>query len=76
MFVPPPITRTKKCARCELRYPVNEVQCSHCKNLTDQQVVELKLRLEKQHQGNANLGKLFIYLAILTLIGMVIILNT
>ena len=76
MFIPPPIRLVKKCERCGLQYPRKEVQCTHCNGLTDREVEELKLKYEEEHKGNANLGKLFLYMAILIAIGMVILINT
>lgn len=73
MFIPPVIRRVKKCQRCELLYPRMKAQCTHCIDLTDQQVEELKKRYEEEHKGNANLGRFFIYIAILIALSLVII---
>ena len=73
MFIPIRIVITKKCPRCQLRYPRREMQCTHCSNFTDHEVEELKLRYKEEHKGNANLGKLFIFFAVLITIGMAIL---
>lgn len=70
LFIPPRIVLTKKCPRCLLRYPRREQQCTHCTNLNDSEVDALKLRVKEEHKGNASLGRLFIYFAILLTIGM------
>ena len=64
VFIPPPIKNTQKCDRCGLQYPIEEKACSHCKDLTDQQVNILILKSQEEQKGNSNLGKLFIYAAI------------
>lgn len=48
-------------------------QCSHCKDLTDREVENLMAQYEEEQKGNANLGRLFIYIAILILLGLAII---
>ena len=73
MFIPPRIVITKKCPRCLLRYPRREAQCTHCHDLTDYEVEQLKIRYKEEHKGNANLGRLFIFFAILISIGMAIL---
>ena len=75
MFIPPRIVITKKCRRCGLRYRWREKQCTHCSNLTDNEVNELKLRYKEEHKGNANLGRLFIYFAILIAVAMAVFLK-
>lgn len=72
MFIPPRIVITKKCKRCQLRYPRKYSQCSHCSHLNDNEVKELKLKYKNEHKGNANLGRLFIYFAMLITIGLII----
>lgn len=75
-FIPPPINNTKKCNRCSLQYPIEEEVCTHCKDLTDQQVKELLSKLQEEHKGNSNLGKFFIYVTVLLVIVMLIASNT
>jgi len=76
IFIPPPVNNTKKCNKCGLQYPTKEDACTHCKDLTDQEIKELKSKLQEEHKGNSNLGKLFIYVAILLVIAMLIASNT
>ena len=45
-------------------------QCTHCRTLSDSDVEKLKLRYKEEHKGNAYLGRLFIYAAILIMIGI------
>lgn len=73
MQVPIKIQFTKKCKRCGLRYPKKEAACSHCDGLSDQEVQNLKSRYHNERAGNANLGRLFLYIAALLLVGMLIV---
>ena len=72
MQVPIRIRLTKKCKRCGLRYPQKESICIHCTGLSEQEVHELKEKYKNEQQGNANLGRLFLYIAMLILVGMLI----
>ena len=72
MQVPIRISLTRKCKRCGLRYPQKESVCMHCTGLSDQEVEELKTRYKNEQKGNANLGRLLLYIAALILIGMII----
>ena len=73
MQIPIKIKITTKCKRCGLLYPEKESVCSHCAHLTDGQVQDLKDRYEGEKAGNANLGRLFLYIAVLFLIGTLIV---
>ncbi len=42
------MTFSKKCERCGLRYPEDEETCSHCRNMSDGEVVKLKDEHQKQ----------------------------
>jgi len=55
-----------------MRYPEKEPVCPHCDGLTDQQLRRIRLRHNNQLAGNANLGRLFLYIAGLFVVGMVI----
>jgi len=46
------------------------MECVHCKNLTDIEVEELLLQKKREHKTSASIGKLFLYIAILILIGI------
>ena len=74
MQVPIRIKFTSKCQRCGLRYPKNDTACPHCSGLTDQQVLDVKVRHEREHARNANLGRLFLYIVGLLIVGMLIFL--
>lgn len=74
MHVPlifPPFRRRTKCPRCGLLFYKKETQCPHCSQLSDQEVVQLQAKMLEQQKGNENLGKLFLYLALL--IGLLIL---
>ncbi|WP_111642292.1 hypothetical protein [Marinimicrobium alkaliphilum] len=73
-FLPPPILPRKlnKCERCGQQYSKKETLCPHCGHLTDQQVALLKQDLKERHEGNANLGKLFLALAAIIALGLLI----
>lgn len=45
--------------------------CTHCTTLSDHDVE--KLRYKEEHKGDVNLGRIFIYIAILLVIGIAII---
>ena len=53
--------------------PKNETACIHCSSISDHEVEELKERPNKEREGNSNLGKLFFYLAIIYLLGILAI---
>lgn len=72
MQVPIEIKLTKKCGRCGLRYPNEEINCTHCTGLSDQEVEVLRKRCNDEHPANVNLGRLFLYIAVLILVGMLI----
>ena len=63
------------CPRCSLKYAKGLEQCPHCSELDSSGLAELKLQIEQAHRSNSRLGKLFIYLALLIVIGLVL-LNT
>lgn len=65
----------RRCPRCSLKYDKTLAQCPHCHDLDSQGLAELKWRLEQNQRANLRLGKLFIYLALLLVIGLVL-LNT
>ena len=73
LFVPPRIVTTRKCQRCRLHYPSKEKHCPHCSDLSDYEVERLKLRYKEESKGNALIGKIFIFVAILIVIGIVIL---
>jgi hypothetical protein len=64
---------TKKCDKCELRYPKNEIDCTHCSDLSNQEVEELKAKYEDEHYGNTRLGRIFMVISILLLVGMLMV---
>ena len=70
LLLPPSIRSTIKCERCGQLYPKKQAECSHCSNLSDREVEELKETADEEREGNANLGRLFFYLAIIILLGI------
>jgi len=72
MFLPPRIHFVKKCDRCGLSYPRKKMLCTHCNDLTDGEVEQLKQKYVNERGGNANIGKFFIFIAILLVIGIVV----
>ena len=72
MFIPPRIVITKKCPRCKLRFHWKEKKCTHCSGLTNHEVNKLKERYNEEHKGNAQLGRWFIFAAIVLTIGIVV----
>lgn len=72
MQVPIKIKFTKKCLRCGLRYPRKETACTHCTNLSDREVQALQEEYESYHEGHQNLGRLFLYIAIVLIALMLV----
>ena len=70
MFAPPPIRFSKKCKRCGLRYPRKDKQCLHCADLTDTEIKEMLLQKKQEHKTSANIGRLFLFITILIVIGI------
>lgn len=64
-LLPLRVRKSQVCDRCGLWYPKEASHCPHCHGLEDAQVQELRDRQAGEHQGNANLGNLFLWLAIL-----------
>jgi hypothetical protein len=71
--VPIKIRFTRRCQRCGLRYPKADAACPHCTGLTEREVQELKDRHEDERAGNANLGRLLLYIAGLLLVAMLFV---
>ena len=72
MLAPILINFSNKCKRCGLRYPVKSEECVHCGKLSDTEMEEMLLTKKSAHQNTANIGKLFIYIMVLIVIGIVI----
>ena len=72
MQAPIKIRFTKKCARCGLRYPRKVVACTHCTNLSNKEVEKLQERYDSYHEGNANFGRLLLYIAALLILIMIV----
>lgn len=73
MFIPPPVHETKKCTRCGLLYPKDENECSHCSELTDKEVINLKEDFVEEQKGNSELGKLFLFISSIVALIMIIL---
>lgn len=61
------------CPRCSLKYDKTLDQCPHCSKLDSNGLAELKLQIEQNQRANTRLGKLFISLALLIVIGLVLL---
>jgi hypothetical protein len=73
MYVPPPIRFSDKCKRCGLRYPRKADRCVHCDGLTDEEMEAMLARKKQAHGNTANIGRLFLYIGALLLIGLFIL---
>ena len=73
MFIPQRVKITKKCKRCKLRYWWKEKQCTHCSELTDYEVEKLKIKYREEQKGNAHLGRWFIFIAIILILGIALL---
>ncbi len=71
--MPSRIVITKKCPRCKLRYRWKAKQCTHCNKLTEHEVEKLKEKYKEEHKGNAQLGRWFLFVAIILAIGIALL---
>lgn len=67
------LKRRTTCPRCSLKYAATLARCPHCSELDSAGLVELKLWIEQNQQANARLGKTFVYLALLLVIGLILL---
>lgn len=74
MRLPVKITRTRKCPRCRLRYPLEQPGCPHCTGLSDAEVQRLRDHHKRQHAANAELGRVLLGAAALLIAGMAVLL--
>ena len=72
MYVPPPLRFSKKCKRCGLRYPGVADKCVHCTDLSDVEMDDMLLHRRQAHKNTADIGKLFLYISILIVVGFII----
>ena len=63
----------RSCPRCSLKYDKTLAQCPYCSELDSNGLAELKLQLEQNQRANSRLGKLFVYLALLIVIGLILL---
>jgi ribosomal protein L40E len=63
-LLPLRVRKSQVCDRCGLWYPKEASQCPHCHGLDDAGVEQLRERSTEEHAGNANLGNLFLWIAI------------
>jgi len=66
---------TKPCERCGLRYAEDLDVCSHCGTLNDQELCELKERLEIEGEGSSKLGFYLIMLSVISALLFLLTLN-
>ncbi len=64
---------TVKCDRCELRYPKREGNCPHCSELSENEVYELKARIEQEASGTRNLGLTMLLIAGIALVVLFVV---
>lgn len=55
---------TKLCNRCGLRYLEDELECTHCKDMSDSELTVFKEQVEASHESNAKLGSIFFVIAL------------
>lgn len=73
MHVPIRIRFSNKCKRCGLRYPRKSGKCVHCDGLSDAEMETMLTHKKEAHKNTANIGRLFLYISALLLIGFVIL---
>lgn len=61
------------CPRCSLKYDRTLPACPHCGDLDSAGLADLKLRIELDQRANTRLGRLFVYLAIVIVIGLILL---
>ncbi len=65
MYVPPFLAKkTKRCERCDLRYPASEARCTHCGELSDDELAQLRMREDSQRAAYGRLGVIMLVLAL------------
>ena len=52
---------TKLCNRCGLRYSESELECTHCKDISESELSAFRERIETAHESNAKLGSIFFF---------------
>lgn len=58
-----------QCPRCSLYYNTKKTQnCSHCSDLKDIELAQLKIRQENEREGNRRLGQRFLVVAVALLL--------
>ena len=62
-FLPPRIRLSKVCERCGLWYPKKKSECTHCKDLGETEVLQLKEKYNRHYEGNSRLGAQFLIIA-------------
>lgn len=72
MRFPIRVQLTRRCQRCGLRYPREQMNCPHCRGLTDEQVLKIRARHRRELMGNDQLGRLLFYIAGLLVVLLVI----
>jgi len=55
---------TKSCNRCGLRYPEDEPECTHCKDMNDFELASFKESLDAAQESHAKLGSIFFVIAL------------
>jgi len=63
----------QRCARCSLKYDRSLTKCPHCGDLDSNGLAKLKVQIEQNHRANTKLGRVFVLLAVLIMIGLVLL---
>ena len=66
MYVPPILAKkTKRCERCDLNFPASEAACTHCGELSDEELVQLRTRDSARRESYERLGVIMLVIALL-----------
>ncbi len=66
MYVPPFLAKkTKRCERCDLNFPASAAACTHCGELTDEELVQLRTRESARREAYGRLGAIMLVIALL-----------
>ena len=68
MYIPPTTTKTKKCLRCGLNYPLEVDECVHCSEISDEDLSEFLALYRKEDENLSRYGKITFFCGVLILI--------
>lgn len=61
----PLLRKTRRCPRCDLRYPATEPRCTHCAEISEDELFRLRLEGGSQREAYRRLALIMLGLAVL-----------